>query len=83
MGSHASSGENCLNPEPVSSAPSCLIAAWVVGRDVPNISDTRFGSHYSVLKTIESWAALPLLGHAADSDTNQIDPRLIATAGPS
>jgi hypothetical protein len=68
-GSHASTGENCLNPQPVSSAPSCLMAAWVVGRYVPNISDTR----------IELWAGLPLLGHAADADTNQIDPRLIPT----
>lgn len=79
-GSHASTGEDCLNPEPVSSAPSCLMAAWVVGRYVPNISDTRFESHYSVLKTIEVWAGLPLLGHAADADTNEIDPRLIPTA---
>jgi hypothetical protein len=78
-GSHASTGEDCLNPQPVSSAPSCLVAAWVVGRDVPNTSDTRFESHYSVLKTIELWAGLPLLGHAADADTNQIDPRLVPT----
>ena len=79
-GSHASSGETCLNPQPVSSAPSCLMAAWVVGRDVPHISDTRFENHYSVLKTIELWASLPLLGHAADTGTNAIDPRLIPTA---
>jgi phosphatidylinositol-3-phosphatase len=79
-GSHASTGENCLNPQPVTSAPSCLMAAWVVGRYVPNISDTRFESHYSVLKTIELWAALPVLGHAADPATNVIDPRLIPTA---
>ncbi|HZV25080.1 MAG TPA: alkaline phosphatase family protein [Acidothermaceae bacterium] len=80
-GSHASTGEDCLNPEPVSSAPSCLMAAWVVGRYVPNISDTRFESHYSVLKTIELWAGLPLLGHAADANTNAIDSRLIPTTG--
>lgn len=79
-GSHASTGENCLNPQPVSSTPSCQMAAWVVGRYVPNISDTRFESHYSVLKTIELWAGLPLLGHAADTGTNAIDPRLIATS---
>jgi hypothetical protein len=79
-GSHASTGENCLNPQPVSSAPSCLMAAWVVGRYVPNISDPTFESHYSVLKTIEMWAGLPLLGHAADAGTKVIDPRLIPTA---
>ena len=78
-GSHASTGENCLSPQPVSSAPSCLMAAWVVGRYVPNISDTRFESHYSVLNTIETWAGLPLLGHAADAETNVIDPGLIPT----
>ena len=82
QGSHASTGEDCLNPEPASSASSCLMAAWVVGRYVPNISDTRFESHYSVLKTIEMWAGLPLLGRAADADTFEIDPRLIPTTGP-
>jgi len=79
-GSHASTGENCLNPQPASSAASCLVAAWVVGRYVPTISDTTFESHYSVLKTIELWANLPLLGHAADTTTNELDPRLIPTA---
>ena len=79
-GSQASTGENCFNPQPLSSAPSCLVAAWVVGRYVPAISDATFESHYSVLKTIELWAKLPLLGHAADTTTNQIDPRLIPTA---
>jgi len=48
---------------------------------VPKISDARFESHYSILKTIELWAGLPLLGHAADASTNQIDPRLIPTTG--
>ena len=80
-GSHASTGEDCLNPEPASSASSCLMAAWVVGRYVPNMSDPRFESHYSVLKTIELWAGLPLLGHAADANTLAIDPRLIPTTG--
>jgi len=79
-GSHASTGENCLDPQPASSAPSCVMAAWVVGRYVPHTSDTAFESHYSVLKTIEVWAGLPLLGHAADAGTNEIDPRLIRPA---
>ena len=82
-GSHASTGENCLNPQPVSSTPSCVMAAWVVGRYVPNISDTTFESHYSVLKTIELWAGLPLLGHAADAGTHAIDQRLIPSAAPA
>ena len=78
-GSQASTGENCLNPQPVNSTPSCVMAAWVVGRYVPNITDTAIESHYSVLKTIETWARVPLLGHAADATTNVIDPRLIPT----
>jgi hypothetical protein len=82
-GSHASTGENCLDPQPASSAPSCLMAAWVVGRFVPHTSDTRFESHYSVLKTIELWAELPLLGQAADPGTNVIDPRLLPTHSTS
>ena len=53
------------------------MAAWVVGRYVPHLSDTAIESHYSVLKTIEAWAGLPLLGHAADADTNPINPRLV------
>jgi Phosphoesterase family len=81
-GSHASTGEDCLNPQPVSSTASCVMAAWVVGRYVPNISDNRPESHYSVLKTIEVWAGLPLLGHAADVSTNEIDPRLIPATTP-
>jgi len=79
-GSDASVGENCLHPEPVKSTESCLISAWVVGRDVPHLADTADESHYSVLKTIEQWAGLPLLGHAADAGTNALDPRLIPTA---
>jgi hypothetical protein len=51
----------------------------VVQRDRPNITDTAIESHYSVLKTIETWAGVPLLGHAADATTNVIDPRLIPT----
>lgn len=78
-GLHASVGEDCQHPQPISSTPSCVISAWVIGRDVPHLSDTADESHYSVLKTIERWAGLPLLGHAADVATNAIDPRLIPT----
>src|SRR5207253_11228742 len=80
VGSHASVGEDCLNPQPITSTQSCVISAWVVGRDIPHLSDTAVESHYSVLKTIEQWAGLPLLGHAADAGTNALDPRLIPAA---
>jgi hypothetical protein len=80
-GTHAVLGEDCLNPIPPDSAPSCHIAAFVVGRYMPHISDQNFESHYSLLKTIELWAQLPLLGHAADPATQALDPRFNITTG--
>lgn len=41
------------------------------------LQDTRFQSHYSLLKTIEAAFGLSYLGHAADSTTNTLAPLLV------
>ena len=38
--------------------------------------DTRFQSHFSLLKTIEAAFGLPYLGHARDATTNTLAPLL-------
>jgi phosphatidylinositol-3-phosphatase len=43
---------------------------------VRGVTDTRFQSHYSMLKTIEAAFGLPYVGHAADSTTNTLAPLL-------
>jgi hypothetical protein len=43
---------------------------------VRGVQDTRFQSHYSMLKTIEAAFGLPYVGHAADSTTNTLAPLL-------
>jgi hypothetical protein len=43
---------------------------------VRGVTDTRFQSHYSMLKTIEAAFRLPYVGHAADSTTNTLAPLL-------
>ena len=40
------------------------------------VQDTRFQSHYSLLKTVEAAFGLPYLGHAADATTNTLAPLL-------
>jgi hypothetical protein len=40
------------------------------------VKDTRFQSHFSLLKTIEAAFGLPYLGHAADPTTNTLAPLL-------
>src|SRR5262249_54231074 len=40
------------------------------------VTDSRFQSHYSMLKTIEAAFGLPYLGHAADATTNTLAPLL-------
>lgn len=78
-GTHAVLGEDCMHPTPATSTPSCEVSSFVVGRYVPHLSDSRFESHYSILKTIEAWAGLAPLGHAADPETNALDPRFMLT----
>jgi hypothetical protein len=43
---------------------------------VRGVTDPRFQSHYSMLKTIEAAFGLPYVGHAADSTTNTLAPLL-------
>ena len=43
---------------------------------VRGVTDSRFQSHYSMLKTIEAAFGLPYLGHAADATTNTLAPLL-------
>ncbi len=43
---------------------------------VKGVQDTRFHSHYSLLKTIEAAFDLPFLGHAADRTTQTLAPLL-------
>jgi hypothetical protein len=43
---------------------------------VRGVQDTRFQSHYSLLKTIEAAFSLPYVGHAADSTTHTLAPLL-------
>jgi hypothetical protein len=43
---------------------------------VRGVQDTRFHSHYSLLKTIEAAFGLPYVGHAADSTTHTLAPLL-------
>jgi hypothetical protein len=43
---------------------------------VRGVQDTRFQSHFSLLKTVEAAFGLPYIGHAADSTTNTLAPLL-------
>ena len=43
---------------------------------VKGVTDSRFHSHYSLLKTIEAAFDLPYIGHAADRTTNTLAPLL-------
>ena len=58
-------GTDCANPLQGQSQPTCQILTWVVGRYVTSYKDPQFLTHYSILRTIEEWAGLPLLGQAA------------------
>ena len=70
--------------DPPQSAPpdSALKNPFVVrvtdqfGNGVSGVTDGRFYSHYSLLKTIEAAFDLPYIGHAADSTTNTLAPLL-------
>jgi hypothetical protein len=43
---------------------------------VKGVTDTRFQSHFSMLKTIEAAFDLPFIGHARDPGTNTLAPLL-------
>lgn len=62
-------GTDCADPHQGSSQPTCQIPSWVVGRYVARSQDAQFLTHYSILRTIEQWAGLPLLGQAATASS--------------
>ena len=53
-----------------------VVLIAITNYGVRGVQDTRFQSHYSLLKTIEAAFGLPYVGHAADSTTNTLAPLL-------
>ena len=53
-----------------------VVLIAITNYGVRGVQDTRFQSHYSLLKTIEAAFRLPFLGHAADATTNTLAPLL-------
>ena len=53
-----------------------VVLIAITNYGVRGVQDTRFQSHYSLLKTIEAAFGLPYLGHAADATTNTLAPLL-------
>jgi phosphatidylinositol-3-phosphatase len=53
-----------------------VVLIAITNYGVRGVQDTRFQSHYSLLKTIEAAFGLPYLGHAADPTTNTLAPLL-------
>lgn len=56
-----------------------VVLIAITNYGVRGVQDTRFQSHYSLLKTIEAAFGLPFLGHAADATTNTLAPLLAPT----
>ena len=53
-----------------------VVLIAITNYGVRGVTDSRFHSHYSLLKTIEAAFGLPYVGHAADSTTNTLAPLL-------
>jgi phosphatidylinositol-3-phosphatase len=53
-----------------------VVLIAITNYGVRGVQDTRFQSHYSLLKTIEAAFGLSYVGHAADSTTNTLAPLL-------
>ena len=53
-----------------------IVLIAITNYGVRGVQDSRFQSHYSMLKTIEAAFGLPYLGHAADPTTNTLAPLL-------
>ena len=53
-----------------------MVFIAITNYGVKGVQDTRFQSHFSMLKTIEAAFGLPYLGHAADATTNTLAPLL-------
>jgi phosphatidylinositol-3-phosphatase len=54
-----------------------VVLIAITNYGVRGVQDTRFQSHYSLLKTIEAAFGLPYVGHAADPTTNTLAPLLV------
>jgi len=53
-----------------------VVLIAITNYGVRGVRDTRFQSHYSLLKTIEAAFGLSYIGHAADATTNTLAPLL-------
>jgi len=53
-----------------------VVLIAITNYGVKGVRDSRFQSHFSLLKTIEAAFDLPFLGHAADHTTNTLAPLL-------
>jgi hypothetical protein len=63
----------CYNPANFNDR---VVFITITNYGVRGVRDTRFQSHYSLLKTIEAAFGLPPLGHAGDATTNTLAPLL-------
>jgi phosphatidylinositol-3-phosphatase len=64
---------DCYNP---ANFDDKVVLIAITNYGVRGVTDARFQSHYSLLKTIEAAFGLPYVGHAADSTTNTLAPLL-------
>lgn len=62
-------GTDCADPLQGDSQPTCQIPTFVVGRYVTASQDSRFLTHYSILRTIQQWAGVPMLGQATTANS--------------
>jgi phosphatidylinositol-3-phosphatase len=66
-------GADCYDP---ANFDDRVVLIAITNYGVRGVQDTRFQSHYSLLKTIEAAFGLSYVGHAADSTTNTLAPLL-------
>jgi hypothetical protein len=66
-------GADCYNPNNFNDR---VVSITITNYGVRGVEDTRFQSHYSLLKTIEAAFGLSYIGHAADATTNTLAPLL-------
>ena len=63
----------CYNPANFNDRVVFIV---ITNYGVRGVKDTRFQSHFSLLKTLEAAFGLGYLGHAADATTNTVAPLL-------
>ena len=66
-------GADCYDPHNFNDK---VVLITITNYGVRGVTDDRFYSHYSLLKTIEAAFDLPFLGHAADATTRSLAPLL-------